>query len=355
MILNNYNRQNISNILIYINRKEILDWEDILSNEQAENQTVSDGERLNYFFKTQNVRYGKCLEPTMSCEAKAIKPHSIQNARVLDLLERRGHVVMPRLSTTSLGPNVEFQEIGRNHASTFTGLCADHDREIFRALDTQEFALENPEHLFLLAYRSVTRELHAVLEGAMKIQASYLWQVDKGLDPADTPSPAGMEATAHLMKSWETWKYRCEFFDKALLNQEWGVLRHRVIVFERQPPVLAVSSLFSFPKSEKEGDIGRCTLNVFPITEDQTVVIFSHTKPETKAAWRALKTILTTKKDKQKLELSKLIIRYVENFVLSPSHYDNWNEEKKKKIHSLFVRTLFDENAIEDDRDLLLF
>jgi len=66
----------------------------------------------------------------------------------------------------------------------------------------------------------------------MKIQSSYMWRVNKGLDPSDAPSPAAIEATGHLVKCWETWKYRGKFFDEALLKQDWGALRHRVIVLE---------------------------------------------------------------------------------------------------------------------------
>jgi len=101
--------------------------------------------------------------------------------------------------------------------------------------------------------------------------------------------------------------------------------------------------------------MGRCVLNVFPISTNQTIVVFSHTKPDTRPAWRELKPIMKAKEDGQKLELSKMIIRYVENFVLSPTFFDGWSAEKKEKIKGTFVATIFDASAIKDDDDLMLF
>ena len=158
---------------------------------------------LGHFFKTKNSKFLKCLEPTMSCVEKPIKAHSIQNSRVLDLLVSEGHVIMLRPKFHPDYFDFQFQKVGRNQASTFTGLCAKHDSSIFYSLDTQLFDLNNPEHLFLLAYRSVTRELHAICEGAVRLQGSYQLRVEKGLDPSDAPSPAGMIATEQLFKSWQ--------------------------------------------------------------------------------------------------------------------------------------------------------
>jgi hypothetical protein len=52
---------------------------------------------------------------------------------------------------------------GRNEASTFTGLCSAHDADLFRPIDTRELDVNDREQFFLLAYRSVTREVHAPL------------------------------------------------------------------------------------------------------------------------------------------------------------------------------------------------
>jgi hypothetical protein len=143
---------------------------------------MASGSDRRRFFELHNWRFGRCLEPTLTCGAKAIRAHSIQNARVFDLLSVKGHVTMFKLNVATDGPEVVLRRVGRHEASTFPGFCASHDTSIFKALDTKPLNLENPEQLFLLAYRSVCRELHATMEAASKIQSAYLDRVDKGWD-----------------------------------------------------------------------------------------------------------------------------------------------------------------------------
>lgn len=316
---------------------------------------ISEGEFQNHFFRTQNARFQKCLEPTLTCTGKPINAHSIQNARVLDLLERRGHVVMLRHKFSASGPEIRFEEVGRNQASTFTGYCSEHDSSIFRSLDSQPFDPQNSKHLFLLAYRSVTRELHAVMEGAWKIQGSYSWRVDKGLDPSNAPSAAGIEATTHLIKGWETWKYRHQHFDLALVRENWKAIRHNIFTLESQSPTIAVSALFSFDGVARNDDVVRCALNVFPISKGQTVVVFSFAKPDSQAARRNLRPILLSRGERQKYELSKLIIGNVENFAIAPDWFEMWSDSKKNVIQDSFVSTLFDSTGLEESEELMLF
>jgi hypothetical protein len=244
---------------------------------------------------------------------------------------------MPRQRTSSSGPEIRFEEVGRNQASTFTGFCANHDSSIFRSLDTQPFDPKKPEHLFLLAYRSVTRELHAVMEGAYKIQSSYSWRVDNGLDPHDASSKAGIIATEHLIKSMATWKYRYQHFDHALLKQNWKAITHNVFTLENHSPTIAVSSLFSFDYIKRNDDVVRCILNVFPVSDHHTVVVFSYAKPDSQAARQKLRPILVSSGKRQKYELSKLIIANMENFAIAPECFDSWSDGKKKAVQNAFV------------------
>ena len=59
-----------------------------------------------------------------------------------------------------------FKSVGRNDATTFTGLCSEHDRRMFEPIDKATINVLDEEHLFLFAYRSVLRELHADATGA---------------------------------------------------------------------------------------------------------------------------------------------------------------------------------------------
>ena len=316
---------------------------------------VEQTEFINHFFRTKDSKFLKCLEPTMTCPEKPIKAHSIQNSRVLDLLENNGHVIMLRSKFHPDSFDIQFQKVGRNQASTFTGLCAMHDSAIFHSLDTQLFNPKNSEHLFLLAYRSVTRGLHVACEAALRLQSSYQFRVEKGIAPSDAPSPSGTLATEQLFKSWQTWRYRYMFFDKALVSKKWKAIKHYVIVLNSQPPAVAVSSLFSFAGLERDNDDVRCILNVMPLSQNMTIIIFSYTKPDARLCRRALRTILKSSGEKQKIEISKLILGNIENFVLSPKHFESWSPEKQQNISTAFTETMFDSREMQNHSELMLF
>ena len=84
-------------------------------------------------------------------------------------------------------PECLFEKVGRNQASTFPGFCSRHDTEIFKPLDTKPLSLDDAEQLFLIAYRSLTRELHTVMEAAMRLQTTLERQIAEGLVPKDKP------------------------------------------------------------------------------------------------------------------------------------------------------------------------
>jgi hypothetical protein len=207
-----------------------------------------DNELKSHFFKGQGKKLNRCLSPTMDCEEKAIRAHSVQNAKALDLLSCDGHVIHlhPRLRADK-PPEVCFEKIGRNQATTFTGLFAQHDQDLFRELDTQDFDGTNQSQLFLLAYRSVLRELHAVIDGGIKIQAAYQKRVELGLDPKDEPSPAGIEAAYHMMQAWRTFRYRCEF-DRIRETSSYEGLVHHVRNLNLEMPTIGASTFYGIGK-----------------------------------------------------------------------------------------------------------
>lgn len=290
----------------------------------------------------------------MTCQSKAIRAHSIQNARVFDLVSADNHVSMLKARFTKDGPSIIFDEIGRNEASTFPGFCSDHDAAIFRRLDAEPLALADDEQLFLLAYRSVSRELHATMEAAAKIQGAYQDRVERGLDDGDVPTPAGMEALSKMMVSYETYRYRAENFDSALQNQNFTGIEHDVIELQDQPPVVAASCLFSLDEIQIGDDVARAVLNVMPIDQTHTIAIFSYTSRDAALARAALDRIFRAEGVHQMYELSKLMIERMENFVLSPTHLRGWSASKRDAVKAAFLRTLFT-NGIEDDAQLMLF
>jgi len=141
---------------------------------------------LKSLIYTQSKKeYKQCLwlRPKFHCNKDCIKAHSIQNRQILDQLASKNHVVMavPKQNlNTETGPEIEFKQVGRNQATTFTGLCQKHDSELFRPIDINEFDVSNEQQKFLIAYRSVLRELHTRIKAAIDSQTSYQESVELG-------------------------------------------------------------------------------------------------------------------------------------------------------------------------------
>lgn len=180
----------------------------------------------------------------MQCQEKAIRAHSVQNSRVLDLLSRDGHVIQLQFHFESENqPKIEYQNIGRNKATTFTGLCSNHDRTIFEEIDTKPIDQNNMLQLCLMAYRSVLKELHATIDAAVNLQSAYQKLVELGRVPEDRLSQPGAEAVFHMSKAWRTYRYKCKF-DDIFGSQQFTELIHTVRIVDIEKPTIAASVFF---------------------------------------------------------------------------------------------------------------
>lgn len=308
-----------------------------------------------FFFKANKWQMNRCLAPGMTCEKTAIRAHSIQNARVLDLLCKDDHVVGPvKRIDKDKGPQIDFDMIGRNKASTFTGLCSDHDTKLFLPIDINRFDPSSDEHLFLIAYRAVVRELHAVMDGAIKIQSAYKKRVQVGWDNDDIHSPAGMLGVEHMMKAYQTHIYK-KRFDSALSLSQFDHISHRLIRLTHERPTIGVGALYSADDFIVDNDVLRLSLNVIPMSQTETVVVFSYPREHSTLAQAHLDRVLLSDASYQKYELSKIILNSCENFVLSPDYFSSWSEAKTSAVVDYFVHTLFKNDTVVESEYIYLF
>ncbi len=312
-------------------------------------------ELRSFFFERNSWRFKRCLAPGMECASTAIRSHSLQNSRVLDLMVRDGHVkALTRRIDRETGPTILFADVGRNQATTFSGFCSEHDSEIFRSIDVNTFQSTDPEHLFLWAYRAVARALHVLLEASSKIQSTYMKRVELGLDSGDEPTPAGVAAVGYMTRAYSTHLYKSSF-DEGILAKQYDAVLHDVIKIDHQEPTVAVCSLFSIDGLLRNDDWVRVALNVLPLSQTESIVAFSYLPEDAALARAALRLILTSGGSYQKYLLSKLILNNCENFVVSPGYFDKWSSEKTKAVTDYFVKTLFEGGLDIENKDLYLF
>ena len=314
-----------------------------------------DPDNIADFFCTQKIGFERCLDPSMRCKERAIRAHSIQNRQIIDLLQENNQVLawQPRFSLDRL--DIILRTIGRNEASTFTGFCNQHDTELFKPLDTKPLDIHNREQLFLLAYRGITCEMHAIMMYAVRFQSLHRMRIERGVDSADELSPVGRQATHQMLLAWATWKYRNTYYDTPLLTGSGADIEHDVIVFEDQEPCLAASSFFTLKDVAADKELVGVAINVLPLDGNKTIAVFSYSKRDRGHAHAALDRVLDSSGSLQKYELSKLILSRVSNVLISPRQYGSWAENKQTKIANAFVQSAREQEDVAEDLDLMLF
>ena len=278
----------------------------------------------------------------------------MQNAGTLESLCKDGHVVMPKLVLTRHEPpRFEFHRVGRNNATTFTGLCADHDAELFRPIDTNKIDLSSDEHLFLLSYRAVLKEAHTTRKSAIDTQLAYQRGIEEGLYPKDVPCAPREQAVEQMISAWLIELCRTRY-EHTSINGTHKDIKHRVLELDARP-CLAVNSMFTTEViSEETGEPSFVTLNVFPL-EERTVAVFSYYASERNCIIQAFDHIFNATGHYQKYLISKLILKKCENFVLAPDLFKNFGSKQVELVTKYFERNICGHVYDNDAPEIYLF
>lgn len=296
--------------------------------------------RKKMLFSSLAARINRCLEPTQSCTNTAIRAHSVQNAAVMDLLHRAGHVkVLTHDHHNADSYTLIWRDIGRNLATTFEGFCSEHDAILFAPIDTRPLDLADREQLFLYAYRAVARELHQLMEAAVRTQSMCQQRIEAGIDNGNEPELAGMMAVDHMMTAYSTFVYKSRL-DEAILNRDFNILNHEIVRLALQAPAIAASVFFDLDTRRYQDEPPRIALNIFPISPGETVAIYSFTDADSEPVCEYLSEILTTADEYQKYLVSRLLLLHAENFVVSPALFDTWSDIKRDAIRDFFLETI---------------
>ncbi len=245
---------------------------------------------------------------------------------------------LPQMRLTYPPPSViDFKRVGKNKATTFSGLCSQHDSELFRPIDIATPDLDRSEHLFLLAYRAVIREFHVVLENAIRFQSSYHKRIELGLAPGNVPCEFGLFATSVLCNAFETYEYK-RYFDRVCLAGDWD--RPPIVPrFKDQPPSIAVSSMFSLDDLSAP-ETPRVALSVFP--RDSDVVAAVATPNDAPYVDLYLDRLVSSEPNFQKYQISKLVLQSCDNFAIDPRYWESLPEDSRQAICQFFVDTIRD-------------
>jgi hypothetical protein len=89
--------------------------------------------------------------------------------------------------------------------------------------------------------------------------------------------------------------------------------------------------------------------------DKKTHIVFSYRCDHRNLVQRNINRFVFADKNYFMHELSKLIIRKCENFILSPEVFETFTEEQVRALEQYFTLTMFDHSANLDDPKIFLF
>ena len=314
-------------------------------------------ELTSLIFTESKKEFEKCFWPKVNCSQPPIRAHSIQNSQILNQLAHKNHVIMlvPKQNLTT-EPQIEFKLVGRNQATTFAGLCSEHDKQLFLPIDSNQFDPNNEEQKFLIAYRSILREFHTRCKVAKNQQNIYLQSINIGVS-----NPTDFNQTLQSVKSfidvYELYKYKI-IYDNMYNNNLFSDIQHDLIQIENRNSPLAVSSIIeavdNIKSQSKRTERKFIVFNVFPFLKGM-IILFSYIKYHKNELKYFTNDIINNSGEYQLYLVSKTILRNCENFVISPAHFNNFSENKKQIIIDFYYKTNQNINYNCDNAMLMLF
>jgi hypothetical protein len=232
-----------------------------------------------------------------------INAHSLQNAKVINLIGDNGKVVWMNKATGELDGTLE----GRSRASTFRGMCKTHDA-VFNPIEVEEYAGTDEQH-FLFAYRANLYSMHVKREMRHQRDFGPEWESDEDQTKA--------------------------IFDEALLSQQWDVIETRGFKLPRKYP-LAATGKFYLERDFLENRLvlGHKRREFVYVTllprETETVVLFSYLKQDD-ALYRPIGEQMRSRNSLTS-DISAMLASHVENMYFNPRYYDQFIRPQANRI-----------------------
>jgi hypothetical protein len=308
----------------------------------------ADGRARGIVFEELGKKYSRCIypddtseAPTLDCGKPAIRAHSIQNGGTLGELCDDNHVyVLQAKPTLDYQPRTpEFVKTGRNQATTFTGLCNEHDTALFLPIESRPLDLSDPEHVFLMTYRSALRGAHAAIENA-RWSSNAARRLFEEEHAGPYTEGIGQYLSAYpLILGVQTFmeKFR---FDDLYLGSDYGDVLHKVVPLPEAEPAVAANAFFCVGQRGKEYVF--CALNVFP-AEGRHVMVFSYRRRNRLFVNKAIEPLMMSYGAKRELEASKMLLDTCETITLKPSHRDTLGAEQSAVIGRYFFWSTLEE------------
>ena len=287
----------------------------------------------------------KCLHPlagNAQCSGTVIAAHSISRNAALTKIARDHKVyqmdVDPhRIANAEGEPQLKLEYI--KSATTFTGFCSEHDRDLFRPID-QGNVIPTREQALLLHYRSLCRELY-VKRPTLKTNA-LLREADRGKSVGFQQMVQGRvtmnkvsitDALGQLAQD----KTAC---DQALASADFSVLQGAFVRFRKTPSLACAGytqPTFDFAGSEIQDmdDMTTPFLNLsFTLVPDVVggIAVFSWLTNADAVCRPFVRSFMAVNDDRKSDALVQYVFDSFENFAAEPEWWEGLAETAKNEL-----------------------
>lgn len=298
-------------------------------------------------FEQQTKKYTKtcCAEALNDglCTTKIVKAHTISKSGSLKQIAEDGHVMGTKTNLNELIKTegiIVTKRVGINDASTFTGFCSYHDKELFAPLEDQKISLSNKQ-LFLLAYRSTNRELYAKEEQLLGIE--FMKISDRGkprliqeiIQEQAKHQESGIKLALNELNSIKN------KMDTLLLSEKFDEMNHFIIELCDIPDILVSGSTqpeFDFSGARLQnlhthgGKLSHLIYNAISY-ENKGCFVFSWLSMHDKVCKKFIDSLMNLAPKDLSTALVKYCYTFCENTWASPTWWDNLDERLKSEIN----------------------
>lgn len=296
----------------------------------------------NFFQVAAKVRSlaskSECFAPVSlhdECSKGTINAHTVSRSGSLGSIQRDGHVYSYNFDMQALRKqegHLRPEATGWKQASTFPGFCGHHDKRLFEPLEDAPF-IGSREQCFLIAYRSLAKELHAKVNSAKQndLRAAIAGRSAE----VNGAIAAFNKGNSLALRDLRRHKKR---YDKVLVNKDWASVRGLLIEFIGTFPIQCTGGLF--PDRDVNGqfvqrlglnDATPDTINLASFAANGTsYFLICWLADSDHSGSRFAAPFELVNKDQLPAVIATLILQRTENCHFAPDWYDGLSEFGKK-------------------------
>lgn len=299
----------------------------------------------------RKTKIKECLHPhaPQDCKGKIVKAHTVQRS-MLKTIAQNNHVYTPSIDYDAVDRPFCMESKGLKQASTFTGFCGLHDNELFAPIEKRALEI-NEHHSFLLAYRSMAKELYNNKSGS----PFFIFDANahESRDPTEKTIAGiyveGEENDEYVMQDFVVFAKMGIAYDE----DNYDGTRYFAIELNCVPDMLCSGTtnvefdfngnrLQSVVQAERQDLI---TLSLLPFRNTSGVAVFTW-YGQSSVNERFIRSLLSLPEYDIPNAIVRFIFQHFENFFAAPRWWDNLSPPTKKQLIERFESTFYLESYV---------